>query len=62
MNYKILKCSGSFFAQTLLLCSTSVNTEMKSLIHSATIGYILSAERFEEVFLTKKRCFSNEIV
>ena len=48
IDCKILEPTNSYLTQALLLGCASFDSEINTLVLSATIDYILSTERFEE--------------
>ena len=48
IDSKKLESNDSYLTQTLLLGSTSIDSEANTLVLNATIDYILSTERFEQ--------------
>ena len=51
IDSKILESTDSYVTQSLLFGSTSFDSETNMLVLNATIDYILSTERFEELLL-----------
>ena len=49
IDWKILESTNSYLAQTFLFACTSLDSETNTLVLNATIDYILSTERFEEL-------------
>ena len=62
IDSKILYTIDSYLAQTLLVGCTSFDSETNTRVLNATIGYILSTERFEETLFLKKPCLSYAII
>ena len=57
IDSKILEPNDSYLTQTLLIGSTSFDSETNMLVLNATIDYILSTERFEEPLFWKNFVF-----
>ena len=58
IDCKILEPTNSYITQALLFGCASFDSEINTLVLSATIDYILSTERFEEpLFFLKKNLF-----
>ena len=61
INSKLLESNDFYLTKTILFGSTSFDSETNTLVLNATIGYILSTERFKEPLFEKKLIFSYAI-
>ena len=57
IDSEILESTESYLTQTLLFGCTSFDSETNTLALNATIDYILSTERFENLFFEKNTLF-----